>query len=72
KYDYRMIRNFLKGSAGDAKNIMLSAAVMNFKRMMNLWKAGKISLAQLFSLAIQQLFQPLRLRNQMEELKLTF
>ena len=40
KHDYRMIRNFLKGSFGDAINVMLAAAAMNFKRMMNLWKAG--------------------------------
>ena len=49
KHHYRMIRNFLKGSFGDAVNVMLAASAMNFKRMMNLWKAGKISLAQLFS-----------------------
>ena len=40
KHDYRMIRNFLKGNFGDAINVMLAAAAMNFKRMMNLWKAG--------------------------------
>jgi len=40
KHDYRMIRNFLKGSFGDAINVMLSAAAMNFKRMMNLWKTA--------------------------------
>ncbi len=48
KNDYRMARNFLKGSFGDAVNVMLAASAMNFKRMMNLWKDGKISLAQLF------------------------
>lgn len=49
KHDYRLTRNFLKGSLGDAANVMLAASAMNFKRMMNLWKEGKISLAQLFS-----------------------
>ena len=40
KYDYRMIRNYLKGAVGDEMNVMLSAAAMNFKRVMNLWKQG--------------------------------
>lgn len=40
KYDYRMIRNYLKGAIGDEMNVMLSAAAMNFKRVMNLWKQG--------------------------------
>ena len=40
KQNYRLSRNFLKGSFGDAINLMLAAAAMNFKRMMNLWKAG--------------------------------
>ena len=38
KYNYRMIRNYLKGTVGDAMNVMLAAAAMNFKRMMNKWK----------------------------------
>lgn len=37
KHDYRLIRNFLKGTVGDAINLMMSAAAMNFKRVMNLW-----------------------------------
>jgi IS5 family transposase len=40
KQNYRLSRNFLKGSFGDAINLMLAAAAMNFKRIMNLWKAG--------------------------------
>ncbi len=40
KHDYRMIRNYLKGAIGDDMNVMLSAAAMNFKRVMNLWKQG--------------------------------
>ena len=40
KHDYRMIRNYLKGAIGDQMNVMLSAAAMNFKRIMNLWKQG--------------------------------
>lgn len=38
KSDYRMRRNFLKGITGDQMNVLLSAAAMNFKRVMNLWK----------------------------------
>lgn len=38
KSDHRMNRNFLKGIAGDAFNLILSAAALNFKRVMNLWK----------------------------------
>ena len=37
KHDYRMIRNYLKGATGDAINVMLAAAAMNFKRIMNKW-----------------------------------
>ena len=37
KYDYRLIKNYLKGTVGDAINLILSAAAMNFKRVMNLW-----------------------------------
>jgi IS5 family transposase len=40
KHDYRLIKNYLKGTLGDAINLMLSAAAMNFKRVMNLWLTG--------------------------------
>lgn len=38
KHDYRMARNYLKGTVGDAINVMLAASAINFKRMMNKWK----------------------------------
>jgi len=38
KQDHRLGRNFYKGIKGDNNNIMLAAAAMNFKRMMNKWK----------------------------------
>jgi transposase, IS5 family len=38
KSDHRLNRNFYKGIFGDNINVMLSAAAMNFKRMMNIWK----------------------------------
>ena len=43
KSDYRMNRNFLKGVIGDEMNVLLSAAAMNFKRVMNLWKQRLIN-----------------------------
>lgn len=38
KHDYRMMRNYLKGTVGDSMNVMLAASAMNFKRVMNLYK----------------------------------
>ena len=38
KHDHRMLRNYLKGTVGDALNVMLCAAAMNFKRVMNIFK----------------------------------
>jgi len=38
KTDHRLSRNFYKGVVGDNVNVMLAAAAMNFKRMMNIWK----------------------------------
>ncbi len=38
KTDYRLCRNYLKGILGDMMNVILSAAAMNFKRVMNLWR----------------------------------
>ncbi|MEB0261564.1 MULTISPECIES: transposase [unclassified Mucilaginibacter] len=38
KADHRLSRNFYIGIKGDNINVMLAAAAMNFKRMMNLWK----------------------------------
>ncbi len=34
KSDYRLIRNYLKGSIGDSINLMLAAAAFNFKKWM--------------------------------------
>ncbi len=38
KADYRLCRNYLKGIPGDLMNVILAAAAMNFKRVMNLWR----------------------------------
>ncbi len=40
KTNYRLSRNFYKGIKGDNINIMLAAAAMNLKRMMNIWKGN--------------------------------
>ena len=37
-----MARNYLKGVAGDQINVLLAAAAMNFKRVMNLWRTEAI------------------------------
>jgi IS5 family transposase len=37
KQNYRLCRNYLKGSMGDQINLLLSAAAWNFKRVINLW-----------------------------------
>jgi IS5 family transposase len=46
KEDHRLGRNYYKGIKGDNINVMLAAAGMNFKRMMNIFK--KMFLAFLF------------------------
>ena len=38
KSDHRLSRNLYKGIFGDNINVMLAAAALNFKRMMNKWK----------------------------------
>jgi transposase, IS5 family len=62
KYNYRMIRNYLKGTVGDAINVMLAAAAMNFKRMMNKWKTAFIfwclKMLRFFSFYTQLIFTP--------------
>jgi transposase, IS5 family len=42
KQHYRLCRNFYKGIKGDNLNVLLAAAVMNFKRVMNLWTTEAI------------------------------
>jgi transposase, IS5 family len=48
KDNYRMTRNYLKGVIGDEINVMMAAAAMNFKRVMNLWKTEAIISWKLF------------------------
>ena len=42
KQSYRLCRNYLKGILGDNLNVILAAAAMNFKRVMNLWRTEAI------------------------------
>ncbi|MFZ0455747.1 MAG: IS5 family transposase [Ignavibacteriaceae bacterium] len=42
KADHRLSRNFYSGIKGDNNNVMLAAAAMNFKRMMNKWKENTL------------------------------
>lgn len=42
KQDHRLSRNFYSGIKGDNINVMLAAAAMNFKRMMNKWKINPL------------------------------
>ena len=46
KTDHRLSRNYYKGIQGDTINVMLAAAAMNFKRMMNIWKKFLLALFQ--------------------------
>lgn len=62
KKDYRMARNYLKGIRGDEINVLLSAAAMNFKRVMNLWKQRLINF--ILKIVFETLFN--------QGLKLTF
>ena len=51
KQDHRLSRNFYSGIKGDNINVMMAAAAMNFKRMINKWKLNPLS----FLLKILQL-----------------
>jgi transposase, IS5 family len=58
KQDHRLNRNFYKGIKGDSINVLLAAAGMNFKRMLNKWKLNPLDfLAQIFQ-TILKLVRP--------------
>jgi IS5 family transposase len=59
KTDHRLSPNLYKGIFGDNINVMLAAAAMNFKRMMNKWKK-KPSLYFWLRWAYQFFYQPAR------------
>lgn len=57
KQDHRLSRNFYKGIKGDNNNVMLAAAAMNFKRMMNIWKENPLLFLLRFCQTLFQLFK---------------
>jgi len=68
KTDYRLCRNFLKGILGDLMNVILAAAAMNFKRVMNLWRTeanGCWKLIDILYMFVLKLLLP-------QKLKMTF
>ncbi len=64
KTDHRLSRNFYKGIKGDNINVMLAAAAMNFKRMMNIWKKMFLALVyRLLEILIQTFIMPKLILN---------
>ena len=54
KQDHRLSRNYYSGIKGDNINVMLAAAAMNFKRMINKWKINPgLFLCRIFYLIFQ-------------------
>jgi IS5 family transposase len=57
KEDHRLSRNYYKGIKGDNINVMLAAAAMNFKRMINIYKEMFLAfLYRLFKIFFPNLF----------------
>jgi IS5 family transposase len=63
-----MARNYLKGVAGDSMNVMLAAAAMNFKRVMNLWRTEAIIFLKLIINSIMNVY----MNFFAQKLKMTF
>lgn len=59
KQDHRLSRNYYAGIRGDNINVMLAAAAMNFKRMINKWKHNPLSFLFQFLHIIDQLMRKL-------------
>lgn len=57
KQDHRLSRNFYTGIKGDNINVMLAAAAMNFKRMMNKWKENPLMFLFRFLQAVFHLYK---------------
>lgn len=73
KQDHRLGRNFYKGIKGDNINIMLAAAGMNFKRMLNKWKLNPLTfLCQLLQNLKDLLKAQSGLNQNLYTLKMTF
>jgi IS5 family transposase len=63
KADHRLSRNFYKGIKGDNINVMLAAAGMNFKRMMNIYKNNGFDFLRPFFLFIYHALFPQKKRD---------
>jgi IS5 family transposase len=63
-----MARNYLKGVVGDSMNVMLAAAAMNFKRVMNLWRTEAIIFLKLIINSIMNVY----MNFFAQKLKMTF
>ena len=68
KQDHRLSRNFYSGIFGDNINVMLAAAAMNFKRMINKWKLDPSAFIFWLHFQLQSLlgcfnFQPHKARH---------
>jgi IS5 family transposase len=59
KAHFRLCRNFYKGAFGDNINVILAAAAMNFKRVMNLWRSGAKSIRKWLIFEIIRIFYPI-------------
>lgn len=57
KKDHRLARNYYSGIFGDNINVMLCAAAMNFKRMINIWKTNPDPFLALFKTALIQILR---------------
>lgn len=64
KKDHRLSRNYYKGIFGDNINVLLAAAAMNFKRVMNLWLTEAIIRWQYFFLLLIGDFSTFMPKNQ--------
>jgi IS5 family transposase len=63
KQDHRLSRNFYSGIKGDNINVMLAAAAMNFKRMMNIYKKMFFDFFMRLIYIIQNLLWPKNIFN---------
>jgi IS5 family transposase len=64
KADHRLSRNFYKGIKGDNINVMLAAAAMNFKRMMNIYKYNSCAFFyRLFVFLAETIFPAKSIKN---------
>ena len=69
KQDHRLSRNYYSRIFGDNINVMLAAAAMNFKRMMNKWKENPSAFIFLLRFKMQLLLSSLNFQPKFSFLK---